>query len=224
MLRRPPGGTFFPIWDARSPTKKQGHVYGTWGNRQRFGVVGKGREREASWIAYKDQRIELWAQMWPSSKMHNCGIFSPVSGGRKVCAFTCSGLRQVMSPLWAAVFSSAKGKKKDKSGGLLRGLNKSHGHQAPDTRKRPSPHSLSRRSPFDRPEPMLLGVLHILWALGLSRVRPRGLQPTSLLYPWDFSSKNTGVGCHFLLQEIFSIQGSNLHLPLCRQILYRWAT
>ena len=29
--------------------------------------------------------------------------------------------------------------------------------------------------------------------------RPRGLQPTSLLCPWDFQSKNTGVGCHFLL-------------------------
>ena len=29
-----------------------------------------------------------------------------------------------------------------------------------------------------------------------------------------FPSKNTGVGCHFLLQEIFPIQGSNQHL-LC---------
>ena len=27
-----------------------------------------------------------------------------------------------------------------------------------------------------------------------------GLQPTRLLYPWDFSCTNTGVGCHFLLQ------------------------
>ena len=37
----------------------------------------------------------------------------------------------------------------------------------------------------------------------LSRVRlyrPRGLQPTRLLCPWDFPSKSTGVGCHFLLQ------------------------
>ena len=32
--------------------------------------------------------------------------------------------------------------------------------------------------------------------------------------------KNTGVGCHFLLQEIFSTQGSNPGLPHCRQILY----
>ena len=30
----------------------------------------------------------------------------------------------------------------------------------------------------------------------------------------DYSGKNTGVGCHFLLQGIFPIQGLNLHL-LC---------
>ena len=38
------------------------------------------------------------------------------------------------------------------------------------------------------------------------------LQPTRLLYPWDFPGKNTGVCCHFLLQGIFPNQGSNLHL------------
>ena len=31
----------------------------------------------------------------------------------------------------------------------------------------------------------------------------------------------TGVSCHFLLQEIFLIQGSNLSLQHCRQILYQ---
>ena len=30
--------------------------------------------------------------------------------------------------------------------------------------------------------------------------------------PWKFSGKNTGVGCHFLLQGIFLTQGSNPHL------------
>ena len=30
--------------------------------------------------------------------------------------------------------------------------------------------------------------------------RPHGLQPTRLLRPWDSPGKNTGVGCHFLLQ------------------------
>ena len=38
------------------------------------------------------------------------------------------------------------------------------------------------------------------------------MEPTSLLCPWDLPDKNTGVGCHFLLQGIFLIQGSNLHL------------
>ena len=33
-------------------------------------------------------------------------------------------------------------------------------------------------------------------------VRPHGLQPTRLLCPWDSPGKNTGVGCHFLLQCI----------------------
>ena len=33
-------------------------------------------------------------------------------------------------------------------------------------------------------------------------------------------SKNTGVGCHALLQGIFPTQGLNLGLPFCRCILY----
>ena len=31
-------------------------------------------------------------------------------------------------------------------------------------------------------------------------LRPHRQQPTSLLRPWDSPGKNTGVGCHFLLQ------------------------
>ena len=31
-------------------------------------------------------------------------------------------------------------------------------------------------------------------------VRPQRLQPTRLLCLWDSPGKNTGVGCHFLLQ------------------------
>ena len=31
-------------------------------------------------------------------------------------------------------------------------------------------------------------------------VRPHRLQPTRLRCPWDSPGKNTGVGCHFLLQ------------------------
>ena len=35
----------------------------------------------------------------------------------------------------------------------------------------------------------------------------------------DSLGKSTGVGCHFLLQEIFPIQGLDLGLPHCRQTL-----
>ena len=33
-------------------------------------------------------------------------------------------------------------------------------------------------------------------------VRPHGQQPTRLTCPWDSPGKNTGVGCHFLLQYL----------------------
>ena len=36
--------------------------------------------------------------------------------------------------------------------------------------------------------------------------------PDSLLCPWDSPDNNPGVGCHFLFQGIFPIQGWNLHL------------
>ena len=32
-------------------------------------------------------------------------------------------------------------------------------------------------------------------------LRPRGLQPTRLLRPWDFPGKSTRVGCHCLLRN-----------------------
>jgi len=48
--------------------------------------------------------------------------------------------------------------------------------------------------------------------------------PAKPLCPWDFPGKNTGVGSHSLLQEIFPIQGSNPGLLHCRHILYHWAT
>ena len=45
-----------------------------------------------------------------------------------------------------------------------------------------------------------------------------------LLCPWYSPGKNTGVGCHALLQGIFPTQGSNPPLPNlqhCRRILYQ---
>ena len=43
-------------------------------------------------------------------------------------------------------------------------------------------------------------------------LQPHGLQPATVLCPWKFPGRNTGVGCHFLLQGIFPTQGLNLHL------------
>ena len=37
-------------------------------------------------------------------------------------------------------------------------------------------------------------------------------QPCQAPCPWDSPGKNTGVGCHFLLQGIFPTQGSDLRL------------
>ena len=56
------------------------------------------------------------------------------------------------------------------------------------------------------------------WFSLLSPVRllqPHGLQPARLLCPFDSPGTNTGVSCHFLLQE------SNPGLLHCRHILHR---
>ena len=58
-------------------------------------------------------------------------------------------------------------------------------------------------------------------------LQSHGLYPSKILCPWNFPGKNTGAGCHFLLQGIFPTQGLKLHLLdlhfcVCtnRQILY----
>ena len=61
-----------------------------------------------------------------------------------------------------------------------------------------------------------LTLCDLLWAIAHQT-------PLSIVLPGE----NTGVGYHFLLQGIFSTQGSNcclLCLLHCTQILYRWAT
>ena len=50
----------------------------------------------------------------------------------------------------------------------------------------------------------MLSYIRLLW--------PHGPQPTRLLYACDFLGKNSGVSCHFLLQEIFPTQRSNSRL------------
>ena len=70
-------------------------------------------------------------------------------------------------------------------------------------------------------------ILNTLWSMKcVSRsvmsnsLRPHGLWPARHRCPWDFPSKNTGVGCHFLLQGIFPTQGLNPGLLHCRWIIY----
>jgi len=58
----------------------------------------------------------------------------------------------------------------------------------------------------------------------LTLLWPRDCNHARLLCPWDSPGKNTGVGCHFLLQGIFPTQQSNSHLLHCRGIPYHWAT
>jgi len=43
--------------------------------------------------------------------------------------------------------------------------------------------------------------------------------PRSSVYG-DSPGKNTGVGCHYIIQGSFPTQGSNPGLPHCRRILY----
>ena len=63
--------------------------------------------------------------------------------------------------------------------------------------------------------------------------RPHGLQPTSLLHPWDSPAKSTGVGCHCLLRylayvshrvnyQLQGVQSSNIRLwyIFCTDILF----
>ena len=44
------------------------------------------------------------------------------------------------------------------------------------------------------------------------------MEPARLLCPWNSPGKNTGVGCHFLLQGIVQTQGLNWRL----QHLLHW--
>ena len=56
--------------------------------------------------------------------------------------------------------------------------------------------------------------------LSHSVVSHSGLEPTRLLCPWNSPGKNTGVGCHSLLQGSFPNHRLNQSLLHCRQILH----
>ena len=58
-------------------------------------------------------------------------------------------------------------------------------------------------------------------------LRPKSLESTRLLCPWNFPGKSMVIGYYFLLQGILLIQGSNpclLYLLYCRKILYYCTT
>ena len=41
-----------------------------------------------------------------------------------------------------------------------------------------------------------------------------------IVRPWNSPGKNTGVGCHYLLQGIFPVHGLSPGFLHCRQVLY----
>ena len=56
----------------------------------------------------------------------------------------------------------------------------------------------------------LVGALTVCWVTLVSdSLPPDGQWTARLLHPWDSPGKNTGVGCHVLLQGIFVTQGLN---------------
>ena len=55
----------------------------------------------------------------------------------------------------------------------------------------------------------------------LTLCNPMDCSPPGSSAHGDSPGKNTGVGCHVLLQGIFPTHGLNPGLPHCRQILYR---
>ena len=57
--------------------------------------------------------------------------------------------------------------------------------------------------------------------LNLTLCNPTDYSPPGCSVHGDSPGKNTGVGCHALLQGTFPTKGSNPDLPHCKRILYR---
>ena len=69
-------------------------------------------------------------------------------------------------------------------------------------------------------DPFIMCVLSRAWLFVTHRLQP--VRPlclsVKLLCPWDFSSRNTGVGCHFLFQGIFTTQVLTLLSPVSPEL------
>ena len=70
--------------------------------------------------------------------------------------------------------------------------------------------------------------LPMLWLFSCSVVSdsmiPWTVPNQAPLCPWDFPGKNTGMGCHFLLQGIFPTEGSNWVSHTVGRRFTLWAT
>ena len=75
----------------------------------------------------------------------------------------------------------------------------------------------STRATWEAPQVLLCVLSH---SLNLTLCDPMDCSSPGFSVHGDSQGKNTGVGCHALLQGIFPTQGSNLSLLHCRQILY----
>ena len=76
--------------------------------------------------------------------------------------------------------------------------------------------------PWASPSEVLIRIVrnrYVLFVLCLVAQSCLTLCTSRLLCPWGFAGKNAGVGCHALLQGIFSIQESNWGLLYCGWIL-----
>ena len=70
---------------------------------------------------------------------------------------------------------------------------------------------------------LFIGLCAVLYLVAQScpaLCNPRDCSPPGSSVHGDSAGKNTGVGCHALLQGIFLTQGSNPGLPHCRWIPY----
>ena len=77
-----------------------------------------------------------------------------------------------------------------------------------------TPSILPHLSSGDKTSILMHNVVCVYWVTSVmsNSLQPHGERSLVGYSPWDFLSKNTGVGSHFLLQGIFPTQGSNLGL------------
>ena len=68
---------------------------------------------------------------------------------------------------------------------------------------------------------LLLLLLLLITSVMSDSVRPQKWQPTRLPRPWDSPGKNTGVGCHFLLQ-CMTVKSERKSLSRVRLLATPW--